>query len=294
MSSEDLSLSPDFLRKLEFLRLATRKPLPGRSAALQRSSRLGRGMDFADHRAYSPGDDYSDIDWNLYGRLDRLMVRLAEEERDLNLHVLVDCSRSMASGGKAEYVRQIVTALAYITLARLDRIHVYPFAATLGHPLSPSRSKAGALRVHRHLTTWPVDGETDLGAAARSFSEVARVRGVVLVLSDFLAPGGWQRGVQLLRHARHEVALFQVTSPEEERVEARGEVVLRDAETGRQRRVRITEAVARAYREAFVAHSEELQTFSRANRLTYIHASTGTPLEDLILGSLRTERFLVG
>ena len=299
LSEETHPLSPEFLRKLEYLRLRSRTPFPGRSAALQRSSRLGRGMDFADHRAYSPGDDFGDIDWNLYGRLDRLMVRLAEEENELNLHVLVDCSRSMATrpegGGlsKADFAREVTTALSYIALSRLDRVHVYPFAGRLGHPVSPPRDKAGALRVFRHLAGLEVEGETDLESVARAFVEVARVRGVVLVVSDFLAPGGWMRGINLLRHARHEVGLLQLTAPQEENITSRGEVVLRDAETGHQRRIRITEAVAQAYRAAFLEHSEELRTYARQNRLFYHRSRCDASLEELVLRTMRAERFVV-
>lgn len=298
MPEEALELSPEFLRKLEFLRLSSRRLHAGRSAALQRSRKLGRGMDFADHRPYVPGDDFKDIDWNLYGRLDRLMVRLAEEESELNLHVLVDCSRSMGTrpeaGGlsKSEFARRVVTALSYIALARLDRIHVYPFAAALGHPITPTRDKAQALRVYRHLGKVDVDGETDLEAVTRAFAEVARVRGVVLVLSDFLAPAGWQRALDLLRHARHEVAILQLTAPQEERVTARGEVLLRDSETGRVTRVRITEAVARAYRESFLQHSEELRSYARSHGLFYSRARCDDAFEELVLRTMRSERFL--
>ena len=299
MAEDPLELSPEFLRKLEFLRLSSRRTHVGRSAALQRSRKLGRGIDFADHRPYAPGDDFKDIDWNLYGRLDRLMVRLAEEESDLNLHVLMDCSRSMSTappdGGvsKLEFGRRVTTALAYIALARLDRIHIYPFGGSLGHPLTPSRDKAQALRVYRYLGGVEVAGETDLSIAARSFAEVARVRGVVLVISDFLAPGGWQRALDLLRHARHEVAILQITAPQEESVEARGEVLIRDSETGATLRVRVTESVAQAYRESFLQHCEDLRHYARSNNLFYGRARCDEAFEELVLRTMRSERFVV-
>ncbi|MEE2829596.1 MAG: DUF58 domain-containing protein [Myxococcota bacterium] len=298
MSEDALELSPEFLRKLEFLRLSSRRTHAGRLAALQRSRRVGRGIDFADHRPYSPGDSFQDIDWNLYGRLDRLMVRLAEEESELNLHVLVDRSRSMDAAptgdglGKSEFVRRVVTALSYVALARLDRVHVYPFGERLGHPLSPKRDKAQALEVYRHLGRVAAMGETDLELAVRSFVEVARVRGVVLVVSDFLAPGGWQRALDLLRHARHEVALLQVTAPEEEEVGLRGEVLLRDSETGGVMRVRVTDAVAKSYRRAFLEHSEGLRSYARANSLFFTRARCDEPFEELLLRTMRSERFL--
>ena len=97
-SAESKALSPEFRKKLEYLRVVARSLQTGRFAALQRSKKLGRGIEFCDHRPYSPGDEFKDIDWNLYGRLDRFMVRLAREETELNLHLVVDCSASMSEG----------------------------------------------------------------------------------------------------------------------------------------------------------------------------------------------------
>ena len=287
----DDPLNPDFLRKLEYLRVVARKVHTGRFSALQRSKKLGRGIDFADHRPYTPGDDFKDIDWNLYGRLDRLMVRLAEEETELNLYLLVDCSRSM-SAAKAQYVRQVATALAYVALAHLDRVHVYPFGDGLMRPLSPSRHKAQAVQVYRWLEAAEPAGATDIGAACKAFAGVVRGRGIVLVLSDFLAPGGWQGGFDLLRHGRFEVGILQVSDPEEAEAPAKGEVILRDRETGESRRLRITDGIAAAYRKAFLAHGQALQDYARAHNLFYAHGRTDTPFEQMILQTMRAQRLL--
>ena len=293
-------LSPEFLRKLEYLRVVARRVHSGRFSALNRSKKLGRGIDFADHRAYTPGDDFKDIDWNLFGRMDRLMVRLAEEETELNLHILVDCSASMTTsasdGGievdKAEYARKVTTALAYVTLAHLDRVHVWPFGATLQPPLSPPRHKAQALQVHRYLRSLPADAGTDLEGVAKAFAGVARSRGMALVISDFLTPGGWQRGLDLLRHARYEVGILQVSAPSEAQAPKRGEVLLRDRETGRTMRVRVTERIAAAYHRAFAAHGQSLQDYARAHNLFYAHGRCDHPFEEMVLHTMRTERFL--
>jgi len=286
-----LELGPDFLRKLEFLRVVARRVHTGRFSALNRSRKLGRGIDFADHRAYSPGDDFKDIDWNLFGRLDRLMVRLAEEETELNLHLLVDCSRSMSA--KAPWVRKVSTALAYVALAHLDRVHVWPFGEKLHAPLTPPRHKAQALQVHRYLASVAEDSSTDLEAAVRAFSGVARSRGIALVISDFLSPSGWQRPLDLLRHARYEVGLLQVSSPEELQSPSKGEVVLLDRETGRRLRVRVTERIAAAYRSAFLAHGQALQDYARSHNLFYAHGRSDQPFEEMVLRTLRAERLLV-
>ena len=184
-------LPPELLRKLEYLRVVSRKMHTGRFSALNRSRKLGRGIDFADHRPYAPGDDFKDIDWNLYGRLDRFMVRLAEEETELNLHLLVDCSRSMGPE-KARYARLVAVALSYITLAHLDRVHIWPFGERLLPPLTPPRHKAQSVQVYRYLEEVDGGASTDFEGSLRAFAGIARARGVALVLSDFLAPDGWQ------------------------------------------------------------------------------------------------------
>lgn len=298
-------LNPEFLRKLEYLRVIARKVHTGRFSALQRSRKLGRGIDFADHRPYTPGDDFKDIDWNLYGRMDRFMVRLAEEETELNLHLLVDCSLSMAAPfartprgeldplvRKSIYARKVATALAYVALAHLDRVHVYPFGEGLLRPFSPSRHKAQAVQVYRWLEQAEGGGATDLESALKGFAGVSRAKGIVLVISDFLAPGGWKRGLDLLRHARYEVGLLQISTPEEAEVPARGEVVLEDRETGALRRVRVTERIAADYKRAFLAHGEALQDYARSHNLFYAHGRSDQPFEQMILRTMRAERLL--
>lgn len=291
-------LDPGFLRKLEQLRLLTRRVHTGRFAALNRSRKLGRGIDFADHRPYTPGDDFGDIDWNLYGRMNRFFIRLSEEETELNLHLLVDVSRSMDAPfegdevTKAEYARRVSTALAYIALSHLDRVHVWPFAGSLLKPLAPPRHKAQAVQVHRYLSSIEASDHTDLDAAARAFAGVARSKGIALILSDFLAPTGWRSGVDVLRHARFEVGLMQISAPQEHAVAPRGTVQLRDGETGRRMRVRITERMARDYHRAFLAHGQGLQDYARAHNLFYGHGRCDQPFEEMVLRTMRAERLL--
>lgn len=118
-----MDLPAELLAKLELLRVATRRAHPGRYAARTRSKKLGVGVDFADHRPYTPGDDLKHVDWTLYGRSGQLMVRLAEEETELNVHLLVDRSASMgltvgAARGddKRAVAQRVAVAIAYVAL----------------------------------------------------------------------------------------------------------------------------------------------------------------------------------
>lgn len=284
-------LAPDFLRRLEYLRLVARRSHAGRFSALQKSRKLGRGMDFADHRAYSAGDDWKDIDWAVYGRTERLMVRLAQEETELDLHLLVDVSRSMGPV-KTTFVRRVATALAYVALAHLDRVHLWPFGEKLLPPLSPPRQKARAVQVWRHLER--VDGgtSTDLLSAATSFCSLAGGRGIVLLISDFFAEKGWRAALDRLHHARFETALLQVSDPEDAHPQGRGDVLLLDRETGRSRRVRLTDDRVRAYERAYVEHGEALAGYARDRGLFHAHARTDHAWEELVLQTMRTGHLL--
>jgi uncharacterized protein (DUF58 family) len=290
----DDPLSPEFLRKLEYLRVVARHQHAGRFAALTRSRKLGSGIDFADHRPYTPGDDFKDIDWNLFGRLDRFMIRLAEEDTELNLYLLVDVSASMAFGDptKSEFACRVAAALSYVGLAHLDRVHLFPFGDNLLPPLHPPRNKAHAINVYRYLSSQRGAGSSDLSRSVMGFAGVARTRGVVCVLSDFLMESGWREALDILRAARFEVAVVHLSTPDESAPDLRGELLLRDAETGRRVRVRVTPALLKRYRQAFLEHGKELSSYCRRYNLFYAHARTDTPFEELVLKTFRAGRLL--
>src|SRR5438309_3377529 len=123
----------DFLKKLEYLSLVSKRVFRGSILAQRRTMQLGGGIEFADHREYTPGDDFRYLDWNLYARHEELLLKRFQEEEDLHVYLLLDCSRSMAFGRppKFDFARQMTAALAYIALADLDRVAVVGFADEL-------------------------------------------------------------------------------------------------------------------------------------------------------------------
>jgi uncharacterized protein (DUF58 family) len=126
-------LDPEFLTKLEQLELVCRKIFAGRMKGERRSKRKGTSVEFADHRNYTAGDDLRHLDWNVYGRLDRLFLKLFLEEEDLHLSVLLDTSQSMDFGDptKLHYGRQVAAALAFIALVNHDRVRLDAFSSGL-------------------------------------------------------------------------------------------------------------------------------------------------------------------
>ena len=128
-ASDDDLFDDDFQRKLDYLALVSKRVFAGRMRAERRTKKTGSGVEFADHRDYQPGDDFRYLDWNVYQRFDRLLLRLFEEEEDLAIYIIVDASASMGfgDGGQAKklrYAKRVAAALAYVGLANLDRITI--------------------------------------------------------------------------------------------------------------------------------------------------------------------------
>src|ERR1700733_276057 len=127
-------LDPEFLHKLEQLELVSRRIFVGRMKGERKSKRRGSSVEFAEHRNYTFGDDLRHIDWNVYGRLDKLFLKLFLEEEDLHVYTLLDSSLSMDFGSptKLRYGKQVAAALSFIGLVNHDRVMLDTFATTLG------------------------------------------------------------------------------------------------------------------------------------------------------------------
>src|SRR6476620_2349205 len=184
-----LRFENDFLRKLEYLHVVSKRALAGQNRADRLSPKRGRGLEFADHRPYAAGDDYRHIDWKAYQRLNRLLLRLFDEERDLSIYLMLDVSRSMAEPAKFDMARRIAAALCYVGLAHLDRLTIIPFGDDLGHESSPGRGKGKIFRIFESLEQMETSGPTDLRESCKAFASRPRQLGLVVIISDFLEPG---------------------------------------------------------------------------------------------------------
>src|SRR6476661_37833 len=157
-----LRFSDEFLKKLEYLHVVSKQAFAGQNRADRLTPKRGRGIEFADHRPYAAGDDYRQIDWKAYKRLNRLLLRLFDEERDLSIYLMLDVSRSMGEPAKFDMARRIAAALCYIGLAHLDRLTILPFGRDLAHASSPGRREGRIFRVFEMLERLEADGPTDL------------------------------------------------------------------------------------------------------------------------------------
>lgn len=287
-----LRFDNEFLKKLEYLHVVSNRAFAGHNRADRLTPTRGRGLEFADHRPYAAGDDFRHIDWKAYKRLNRLLLRLFDEERDLPIYLMLDVSRSMAETPKFDMARRLAAALCYIGLVHLDKVTILRFGDGLGQETPAGRGKARIFRVFEELERMTPDGRTDLRASCTAFASRPRQTGLVVVISDFLDPGEFDRSLKILRTLGHDVLAVHVTSAQDRDPGLFGEVRLVDVETGEARDVEVTPRLAQAYRQAWQAHADRLARFCGRYGIGYIRADAEQPFEDIVLTAFRQGRFL--
>lgn len=289
-------LDPDLLRKLDPLSLANRRRLRADGKGERRSLRRGTSIEFMDYRQYSPGDDLRQVDWNAYGRLGSLHVKLFEEEEVLAVHLLVDASRSMdwGSPNKLELARKVAGALGYVTLGGFDRVEaaaVGPGGSTRVGPLHGNGGIATLFRFLGRVEATPGAG-AGLSAALRSYALQRRNGGMAIVISDLLSPDGCEDGIRALLQRRFEVTILHVLAPDEIAPSLGGDVRLVDRETGANVDITLNQRALELYRRRFEAWVGGIESLCRRHGVLYQRISTATPLEDVLFRDLRARGLL--
>ncbi|MEO8286828.1 MAG: DUF58 domain-containing protein [Chloroflexota bacterium] len=326
----DALFNAEFMRKLERLSLVSRKLKAGRMKGERRSPKRGQSVEFADYRNYTHGDDLRRVDWNAYARMEKLFIKLFQEEEDLTVHILIDASKSMdwgdpnditlnapltpidtearavggviapASGGnshdqnKLVYAKRTAAALGYVALSNLDRLSLTAFSKAGLQRFSAVRGKAHAVSLLRFIASVRAAGETELDLMLRQYASQAKYPGLLFLLSDFLVDGGGIEGLKALQAAGHEVNVLHILAPAEVHPELAliGDLRLKDVETGATQEVSIDGGILDLYREKFEAWQSGIEEFCRRRGITYIQVTTDQPFEDLVLYYLRRRGIL--
>jgi uncharacterized protein (DUF58 family) len=325
----DALFDADFMRKLERLSLVSRKLKAGRMKGERRSPKRGQSVEFADYRNYAHGDDLRRVDWNAYARMERLFIKLFQEEEDLTVHLLLDASKSMdwgdpqditltapvaavdetrAIGGvvapspgantrdqnKLIYAKRTAAALGYIALSNLDRLSLTAFSKAGSQRFSAVRGKGHTVSLMRFIAGVQAQGATDLDLMLRQYASQARYPGLLFLLSDLLVEGGGVEGLKALQAAGHEVNVIHVLAPAEVHPELAliGDLRLKDIETGATQEVSIDGGILDLYREKFEAWQSGIEDFCKRRGINYLQITTDQPFEDLVLHFLRRRGIL--
>ncbi len=288
-------LQPEFLAWLDRLRVLAGRAPTGSGPGENRSPARGRSAEFSEHRDYRPGDDFRQIDWRVWGRLDRLFLKVFVEERDRTLSILLDSSASMGAGGpgapedgaKFDQARRLAAALAWVGLGDLNRVGLGLVSDRLVQWHSPVRGRNQALGLFRLLEAARPQGKTDLTTAFRQYAAHSRRPGLVVVISDFLQPGAGVDALRFLRHRHEELLVAQVLDSSELDPRAVGDLRLVDVETGSAREVTLDARLLESYRRALQDLCEELSAWCRAQRCGRILVRSDADLQPALLELLR-------
>lgn len=287
-------ISPDLMKRLEQLQLLARRRSKSTAKGERRSGARGQSVEFADYRTYVPGDDLRRIDWNLFGRLERLFLKLYEEERELPVTIYLDSSESMSFGrvSKFDFARQVAAAVGYVALCGFDRITVEPFPladdqAGLVGELRAVRGRRSAMRFFDNLNRLKAGGTADFNHALRLGAMKHRAQGVIVVLSDFLDPAGYEDGLKSLASRGSEVHAVQILAPEELEPSSYGDLRVIDSETGAEQEVTFGKYRLKSYRATVQNYCRRLQEYCRARGIRYQLAQSDTPIDDLLLKAMR-------
>ena len=288
-------ISPDLMKRLEQLQLLARRRSKSTAKGERRSGARGQSVEFADYRTYVPGDDLRRIDWNLFGRLERLFLKLYEEERELPVTIYLDSSESMSFGrvSKFDFARQVAAAVGYVALCGFDRVTVEPFPladdqAGLVGELRAVRGRRSAMRFFDNLNRLKAGGTADFNQALRLGAMKHRAQGVIVVLSDFLDPAGYEDGLKSLASRGSEVHAVQILAPEELEPSSYGDLRVIDSETGAEQEVTFGKYRLKSYRATVQNYCRRLQEYCRARGIRYQLEQSDTPIEDLLLKAMRT------
>jgi uncharacterized protein (DUF58 family) len=294
-SHQSLLLSPQFMARLDQLDLVSRKLLAGKMKGERRSKRKGQSVEFADFRNYSIGDDLRFIDWNIYARLEKLLLKLFLEEEDLSLYILLDTSKSCDFGqpNKAFYIKQVAAALAYIGLVNYNRVTLAAMSNTVVADTGSLRGRTKVAQMIDFISKLQPDGSSDLAAACKRFALANRRKGVCVVLSDFFDKSGYENALRYVAGGNYERFCVQALSPQEIEPDLQGDLKLKDIEDNDEAEVSITAPLIKQYKSNLNAYCLGLKDYVTRRGGTYLFTSTAVPFDTLVLNYLR-ERGLLG
>ena len=280
-------LDPDVLASISSLDLLAKTVVDGFVAGLHRSPDFGFSQEFAEYRAYTPGDDLRHVDWNLFARTERCYLKRYRGETNSQLTVLLDASNSMqfTSGPpmKMDYARYVAASLFYLAIHnQRDAAGLIVFDDEVREYIRPSTRQGQLARLFAGLERAEPHARTNFAKPLQHFQTFLQRRGIAIIVSDFYEdPQTIVRTIEPLRFHGHEVVLFHILDRQEIRPVMKGSAVLVDLETDQRIEV-IPEYTKTTYRAKVDAHIEELRTRTQAAGMDYQLLVTNQPLDSAL------------
>jgi uncharacterized protein (DUF58 family) len=283
-----ITIPIESLAHYERLSFVSRSPARAGLGGEHRSRRRAPSTEFVEYRPYQPGDDFRRVDWNVYGRLGSLQVRVTEGRERLELILALDCSASMAWGepDKLAFAARTVAALAYVGLGRFDAVRLVHLG-NASRNLGPLRGRRRFGEVISVLSAVGSQGRLNLSREVATCIPSPNRQGLLVLVSDLLTPEGVADGLDALLRQGVDVVVLHVLSPQELNPDLLGELDLLDAETNERLEVGLSLAVLKQYRQRFGGWLERQAAACSERGLRYVRLHSDRALDSVILDDLR-------
>src|SRR3989338_3703020 len=274
-------INTQFLDQLTRFNLVVNKRVTSNISGPRRSVAAGRGLTFNDYRIYAPGDDIRMIDWRVYARTDNLYIKVQEEERNLTVHIIIDCSASMGFGkplSKFDYASMIGVGFAYLALRDNEKFQFSTFADSL-EIFQPKRGMSHLAAMVQHLNSIKPKGFSKLKDTVMQYKKVIGTKSMLVVISDFLV------NIEEIREAfytlgEHEIKIIQVLDRVEKELKMEGDMKLVDSETKGMLRTFISPRLRMQYQQQLDEHCARIEEICNRLNMDYNLAVTDTSIFD--------------
>jgi len=279
-------LDPSVLAGISGLDLVAKTVVDGFISGLHRSPDFGFSQEFAEYRAYAPGDDLRHVDWNVFARSEKMFLKRYRGETNCQVSVLLDASRSMKYGSrgleKMEYARFLAASVCYLAHLQRDAAGLVVFDSEVRHFVPPSTRQGQIMRLLHGIDQAETGAQTVLEKPFSHLADYLRRRGLVVAISDFWEePEAVIRTVAPLRARGNELILFHVLDPQEIQPKLKGSMLMEDLESGVKMEVS-PDYATHEYKNKMSAHLEELKSRAAGADIDYFLVDTSHPLDEAL------------
>lgn len=274
-------IETSFLDHLKKFSLIVNKRVTSVYSGQKLSTAAGRGISFRDHRIYSFGDDFRSIDWKVYARTDDLYIKNYEEERNLNVHILVDYSASMNFGkpiSKFDYAAMIGVGFAYLAMKDNEKFQFATFSDKL-NLFQPRKGMHQLASMVDHLNNIKVEGKTDLFNTITSYKRLVSSRSLIIIISDFLFDPEYIKD-SLIMLGKHDIKLIQVLDKQEKEINLEGDFKLKDSETKDELRTFISPRLIQNYNKMLDEHTAKIKEICNGLGVNFYQIISNKPIFD--------------
>ncbi|MCF0113205.1 MAG: DUF58 domain-containing protein [Bacilli bacterium] len=277
----------NFLQQLELFSMAVKDNVAGLFGGNHKSKKTGSSCEFADYRDYIEGDDITKIDWNIYGRTEKMYLKLFLDERQMQTRIYIDASTSMTYFKKDEMAVRLATALAWLSIKEMDRVSIYAIKGRHVEPiLEKCIGKDAFMNAISTINKITFGGEASISEALTR-STVGYGDGRSIIISDFLSNKEFLDIIDYLRGKKRDVLCLQILSPEELNPTIRGKNIIRDSEDdGRFYKDNIGREILAAYKQAVKYVTSRVENYCLAREADYLLVNTADSLKDVLLSTL--------